>query len=60
MGKSNQPRKTPKPGHRMPGGTYVDTSKTWDHFIDIDDPTTGTTPTETTSTTPDTPAPSGD
>lgn len=44
--RTNQPRNAPKPGHRAPGGMYVDTQQAWNHLTDI-----GSTPTESTGTT---------
>jgi len=48
--KRKEPRNAPKPGHRMPGGTYVDTRTAWEHFTDVDTPTDTVTPSTTTST----------
>lgn len=51
---TNQPRNTPKPGHRAPGGMYVDTQEGWNHLVDVD--STPTQPADSSPTTDSSPA----
>lgn len=49
---TNRHRNTPKPGHRAPGGMYVDTQEGWNHLVD----TTPTQPADSSPTTDSSPA----